>query len=102
MRASSSSAASPGSRSRPSSSSRGQHQPRLQLEQRRDQHQELGGGLEVELAGALEVLDVGQHHVGQVDLEQVDLLPQHERQQQVERALEDLEVEVDAGERHRA
>ena len=30
----------------------GQHQPRLQLEQRRDQHEELGRGLEVELAAA--------------------------------------------------
>ena len=63
-----------------------QHQARLQLQQRRDQHQELGGRLEVELAGALEVLDVGQHDLGQIDLEQVDLLPEHQRQEQVERA----------------
>ena len=101
MRASSSSAASSGSRSRPSSSSGGQHQPRLQLEQRRDQHEELGGRLEVELAGALEVLDVGEHHLGEVDLEQVDLLLQHQRQEQVERPVEDLEVEVERGDGHR-
>ena len=76
---------------------RGQHQPRLELEQRGDQDEELGGGLEVELAGALEVLDVGEHDLGEVDLEQVDLLPQHERQEQVEGPVEDLEVEVERG-----
>ena len=43
------------------------------------------------------MLDVGQHHLGEVDLEQVDLLLQDQGQQQVERALEDLEVEVEAG-----
>ena len=74
-----------------------QHQPRLQLEQGRDQHEELGGGLEIELAGALEVLDVGEHDLGQVDLEQVDLLPQDQRQQQVEGTVEDLEIEVERG-----
>ena len=45
---------------------------------------------------SLEVVDVGEHDLGQVDLEQVDLLAQDEREQQVEGALEDLEVEVDA------
>ena len=33
----------------------------------------------------LEVVEVGEHEVGQLDLEQVDLLAQDERQQQVER-----------------
>ena len=46
---------------------------------------------------ALEVLDVGEHDLGEVDLEQVDLLLQHERQEQVERPVEDLEVEVERG-----
>ena len=63
-----------------------QHQPRLQLEQRRDEHEELGGDLEVELAAGLEVVEVGQDDVGQLDLEQVDLLAQDEGQEQVERA----------------
>ena len=44
---------------------------------------------------ALEVLDVGEHDLGEVDLEQVDLLLQHQRQEQVERPVEDLEVEVE-------
>jgi hypothetical protein len=79
----------------------GEHQPRLQLEQRGDQDEELGGRLEIELTGSLEVLDVGQHDLRQVDLEQVDLLPQHERQEQVERPVEDLEVEVERGDGHR-
>ena len=52
--------------------------------------------------GALEVLDVGEHDVGQIDLEEVHLLVQHQRQQQVERALEDLEVEVESGYGHAA
>ena len=76
---------------------RGQHQPRLQLEQRGDQDEELGGGLEVELTRALEVLDVGEHDLGEVDLEEVDLLLQHQRQEQVERPVEDLQVEVERG-----
>ena len=79
----------------------GEHQPRLQLEQRRDQDEELGGGLEVELTRALEVLDVGEHDLGEVDLEQVDLLLQHQRQEQVERPVEDLQVEVERGDCHR-
>ena len=77
-----------------------QHQPRLELEQGGDQHEELGRRLEVELPGALEMVEVGDHHVGEVELEQVDLLAQHEREQQVERALEDLEVELERRERH--
>jgi hypothetical protein len=76
---------------------RGQHEPRLQLEQRRDQDQELGGRLEVELTRALEVLDVGEHDLREVHLEEVDLLLQHERQEQVERPVEDLQVEVERG-----
>ena len=51
----------------------------------------------VELTRALEVLDVGEHDLGEVDLEQVDLLLQHERQEQVERPVEDLQVEVERG-----
>jgi hypothetical protein len=77
-----------------------QHQPRLELEQSGDQDQELGRRLEIQLPGPLEMLDVGEHDLGQVDLEQVDLLAQHERQEQVERPLEDLELEVERGERH--
>ena len=78
-----------------------QHHARLELEQGGDQHEELGRCLEVELPSLLEVVDVGQHDLGEVDLEQVDLLAQDQREEQVERALEDLEIEVERGELHR-
>ena len=51
-----------------------EHQPRFQLEQRRDQDEKLGRCLELEFAPLLQVIDVGDDDVGQVDLEQVDLL----------------------------
>ena len=77
-----------------------EHQPRLELEQRSDQHEELGGGFQVQLTRALQVLDVGEHDVREVDLEQVDLLPEDQRQEQVEGSVEDLEIEVERGDRH--
>ena len=77
-----------------------QHEAGLQLEQRRDEHEELGGDLEVELPAGLEVVEVGQDDVGQLDLEQVDLLAQDEGQEQVERPAEDLEVELERGDGH--
>src|SRR5205807_7516524 len=49
---------------------------------------------------SLQVLHVREHDLGQVHLEQVDLLPQHQREQEVERSLEDLEVEVERGGPH--
>ena len=78
-----------------------QHEPRLELQQGRDEQQELGGRLEIELAAALEEVEVAQDHVGQLDLEQVDLLAQDEREQQVERPGEDLEVELEVGNERR-
>jgi hypothetical protein len=69
-----------------------QHQPRLQLQERRDQDQELGRRLQVQLAPRLEPLDVGEDDLGQVDLQQVHVLVQDQRDEQVEGTLEDLEV----------
>ena len=40
-------------------------------------------------------------NVGKLHLEQVDLLAQHEREQQIERPREDLEVELEARDAHR-
>jgi hypothetical protein len=71
-----------------------QQQARLQLQERGDQDQELGGGVEVELAGALEVLEVGDHDLTQRHLRQAHLLAQHHRHQEVERPGEDLQVEI--------
>ena len=56
-----------------------QHQPRLELEQRGDQDEELGRGLEVELVARLQVVEVGDDHLGQLDLEQVELLAEDQR-----------------------
>src|SRR5262249_36257436 len=78
----------------------GEHQPRLELEQRGDQDQELGCGLEVELVGRLQVIQVGDDDLGEVDLQQVELLAQDERQQQVEGTGEDVEVQLQLGESH--
>ncbi len=72
----------------------GQHQPRFQLQEGRDQNQKLGRGLELELAARLQVVDVGDHHLCEVDLEQIDLLAQDQRQQEVERPREDLQVQL--------
>lgn len=78
-----------------------QHQARLQLEQCRDQDEELGRSFEVELATRLEYVEVPEHHVCEVDFEQVDLLTQDQREQQVERPGEDLQVELEVGDGHR-
>ncbi len=77
-----------------------QHQPRLELQQRRDQHQELGRGLEVERVLGLEVVQVGDDDLREVHLEQVELLAQDQREQQVEGACEDVEVQLELGEAH--
>ena len=79
----------------------GEQQTRLELEQGRDQDQELGRRLQLELAALLEVVDVGDDDLGQVDLEQIDLLPQHQREQEIERTGEYVEVELEVGETHR-
>ena len=79
---------------------RRQQQPRLQLEQRGDQDQELGRRLEVELALLLDVLEVGDHDLAQLDLGERDLLAQDDGHQQVERAREDVQIEVELGGSH--
>jgi hypothetical protein len=78
----------------------GEHQPRLELEQGRDQHDELGGRLQIQLAALLEMVEVGEHHFGELQLEQVHLFAQHEREQQVEGPAEHVEVELQRGHAH--
>ena len=62
-----------------------QHEPRLELQQRGDQDEELGGDLELELAARVEVIEVGDHDLGELDFEQVDLLAQDQREEEIER-----------------
>ena len=73
---------------------------RLQLQQRRDEHEELAARLEVELVPLGEPLDEREHDPGHVDLGEVELLLQHERQEQVERALEGVEVQLELAHDH--
>ena len=75
---------------------------RLQLEQRGDEHEELAAGVEVELLALREPLDEREHDPGDVDLASVQLLAQDEGQQQVERALERVEVELELADDSRA
>ena len=46
------------------------------------------------------MVEVGEHDVGQRELQQVDLFLEDERQQQVERPAEDVQVELERGEAH--
>ncbi len=48
----------------------------------------------------LQVVEVGEHHVRERQLEQVDLFAQDQRQQQVERPAEHVQVEVERGDGH--
>src|SRR5262249_7674281 len=68
---------------------------RLQLEQRRHEHEELAAGVEIEPPLLLEALAEREHDLGDVDLGRLQLLSEHERQQQVERPLERTEVELE-------
>ena len=61
-------------------------QARLQLAQRGHQHEELRERLEVDLLGALDLGQVGQHDVDDRHLDELELLAQNEREQEVERA----------------
>ena len=72
-----------------------EHRARFQLEQRGDQDEELAAGVEIELATVGEVRDEGDDDLGQVDLPQRQLLPQHEREQEVERPFERVEVQLE-------
>src|SRR5262249_61131871 len=74
---------------------------RLQLEQRRHEHEELAAGVEIEPPLLLEALAEREHDLGDVDLGRLQLLSEHERQQQVERPLERIEVELELAHDHR-
>jgi hypothetical protein len=79
----------------------GKQQPRLQLEQRGHEDDELRCRLEIELAAGVEMVEVGDHDLGQRELAKIDLLTQHQGQQQVEGTAEDVEVQLELREMHR-
>ena len=80
----------------------GEEATRLQLEQCRDEDEELAAGVEVELVALGETLDERDDDPGDVHLRQVELLLQDERQQEVERALEGVQVQLELPHQHRA
>src|SRR5262249_62115833 len=65
----------------------------LELEQRGDQDEELAARVEVELVALGEPGDESDHDLGEVELAERHLLAEDEREQEVERALERVEVE---------
>ena len=75
---------------------------RLQLQQRRDEHEELAARVEVELIPLREPLDEREHDGGDVDVPQVELVLEDERQEQVEGALERVKVELELADDHPA
>ena len=78
-----------------------QHQARLELQQGGDQDEEFGRDLEVELTRLLEVVDVGDDDLAELQLEQADLLAQDDGEEEVEGPGEDVEVQIQIGDRHR-
>ena len=62
----------------------GEERARLELEQRGDEDEEFAAGLEVELVALGEQLDERDDDARDVDLGEIELLPQDERQQEVE------------------
>ena len=73
----------------------GEEPARLQLEQRRDQDEELAARVEVELLPLGEPLEERDDDAREVDVAQVELLLEDEREQQVERPLERVEIELE-------
>ena len=73
---------------------------RLQLEQRGDEDEELAACLELELVARGEPLDERNDNSGDVDVGQVELLAQDEREQQVEGPLEGVQIQLELAHDH--
>ena len=73
----------------------GEEMTRLELEQRRDQDEELAAGVEIELVALGESLDERDDDPGHVDLRRLDRVLEQERQEEVERPLEGIEVQLE-------
>ena len=79
----------------------GEELPRLDLEQRGDEHEELAASVEVDPVARGQVLDEGDHDRRDVDLRGLELLLEDERQEEVERPLERIEVQLEIANRRR-
>src|SRR6185295_13194131 len=67
---------------------------RLQLEERRDEHEKLTACLEIELVSRCHVLDESENDRRDVDVARLELLLQEQREKQVERSFERIELEI--------
>ena len=79
----------------------GEQVPCLDLEQRRDEHEELAARFEVELVSRRQVLDESDDDRCDVDLGRLQLILEDQREEQVERALERVEVQLEIANRRR-
>src|SRR5207237_5736097 len=77
----------------------GEEPARIQREQRSDEDEELAARLEIEPVPLREPLEERRDDAGEVDVAQVKLLLEDEREQQVERPLERVEVELELPDR---
>ena len=75
----------------------GQQQPRFQIGEPRRHHQVVGGQLQLEVARLLHVGEVLFGEREDRDLGQIDLLRARQAQQQIDRALETLELDDEVG-----
>ena len=75
---------------------------RLQLQQRRDEDEELTAGIQIQRVPLGEPLEEAHDDPGDVHVRKVDFLLEDERQQQVEGALEGVQVQVELTHDHRA
>jgi len=72
-----------------------EEEARFHLQKRGDQHHELRGRVEVELAAVRELEDVLSDDARDAHLPDVDLVLEDQRDEQVERPVEDVEVELE-------
>ena len=75
--------------------------PCLQLQQRRNKDEELSAGLEIQLVPLRQQLDEREDDRRHVHVREVELLAEDERQQEVERPFEGVEIQLELAHDHR-
>ena len=73
----------------------GEERARLELEERRDEDEELAARLEIELVALRHALDEREDDGGDVDLAGLELLLQEQREEEIERPLEGVELQLE-------
>gem|GEM_PF-5644531 len=72
-----------------------EEEARLHLEERRDQHHELRGRVEIEIAAVRQLQDVLGDDARDAHLPNIDLVLEDEGDEKIEGPVEDVEVEVE-------